>query len=134
MAILAVLLGCRGIDEFRVMLPAALNMGVTPVEAKEIVYQAAAYLGIGRVFPFLTAVNVVLENCGVKLPLAGQSQTTMKNRMEKENRSDSCLRKRDEGFSHSSPSETRHINRWLTDNCFLGLLHQEQAGYQRTGK
>ena len=53
MAILATLLGCQGIDEFKAMLPAALNFGVTPVEVKEIVYQAAAYLGIGRVFPFL---------------------------------------------------------------------------------
>ncbi|MDE7278454.1 MAG: carboxymuconolactone decarboxylase family protein, partial [Oscillospiraceae bacterium] len=31
MAILAILLGCQGADEFRVMLPAALNLGVTPV-------------------------------------------------------------------------------------------------------
>ena len=37
-SILAVLLGCQGIDQFRAMLPCALNMGVTPVEAKEIVY------------------------------------------------------------------------------------------------
>ena len=55
--ILAVLLGCQGIDEFKAMLPAAMNFGVTPVEAKEIVYQAVDYLGIGRVFPFLHAVN-----------------------------------------------------------------------------
>lgn len=53
MAILATLLGCQGIDEFRAMLPAALNFGVTPVEVKELTYQAVAYLGIGRVFPFL---------------------------------------------------------------------------------
>ena len=58
-AILATLLGCQGIDEFRVMVPVALNMGVTPVEVKEIVYQSTAYLGIGRVFPFLKAVNEV---------------------------------------------------------------------------
>lgn len=38
-AILAALLGCRGIDEYRAMLPAALNFGVTPTEIKEIVYQ-----------------------------------------------------------------------------------------------
>ena len=47
--ILAVLLGCQGIDEFKAMLPAAMNFGVTPVEVKEIVYQAVDYLGIGRV-------------------------------------------------------------------------------------
>lgn len=44
LAILATLLGCQGVDEFRAMLPAALNMGFTPVEVKEVVYQATAYL------------------------------------------------------------------------------------------
>ena len=48
MAILAALIGCQGFDEFRVMLPAVLNFEVTPVAVKEIVYQATAYLGIGR--------------------------------------------------------------------------------------
>ena len=38
MAILAALLGCQGIDEFKAMLPAAMNFGVTPVEIKEITY------------------------------------------------------------------------------------------------
>ena len=55
-AILATLLGCQGIDEFKGMLPAALNFGVTPVEVKEVVYQSVAYLGIGRVFPFFSFV------------------------------------------------------------------------------
>jgi hypothetical protein len=36
MAILATLLGCQGIDEFKAMLPATMNFGVTPVEIKEI--------------------------------------------------------------------------------------------------
>lgn len=61
MAILAALLGCQGSDEFRVMIPAALNFGVTPVEIKEIIYQSAAYLGIGRVFPFLKITNEVFK-------------------------------------------------------------------------
>ena len=38
MAVLAILLGCQGVDEFRAMLPAALNVGVTPVEAKAVSY------------------------------------------------------------------------------------------------
>ena len=50
MAILSTLLGCQGIDEFKAMIPADLNFGVTPVEVKEIVYQAVAYLGIPDMF------------------------------------------------------------------------------------
>ena len=69
MAILAALLGCQGVDEYRAMLPAAMNFGVAPVEIKEIVYQAVDYLGIGRVLPFLRITNEVLTDRGVKLPL-----------------------------------------------------------------
>ena len=53
MAILATLLGCGGTDAFRVLLPAAMRFGLTPVQIKEVVYQANAYLGMGRVYPFL---------------------------------------------------------------------------------
>ena len=49
---LATLLGCQGIDEYRELLPEALVKGVTPIEVKEIVYQATAYLGMGRVRPW----------------------------------------------------------------------------------
>ena len=82
-SILAVLLGCQGIDEFKGMLKAAYNFGVTPVEMKEIVYQAVAYLGIGRVFPFLKAVNCFIEDTlGLKLPLENQNDPNT-NRLEK---------------------------------------------------
>ena len=118
-AILATLLGCQGIDEFRVMLPAALNFGVTPVEAKEIVYQAVAYLGIGRVFPFLKAINDVLTERGVSLPLAGQATTTTETRLEGgEQAQIDIFGESMRGFAESGPEESRHINKWLVDNCF----------------
>lgn len=52
LAILAALIGCGGVDAFREMLPAALENSVTPVMVKETVYQAADYLGYGRMLPF----------------------------------------------------------------------------------
>ena len=68
-AIIATLIGCQGIDSFKEIAPVALDLGVTPIEIKEIIYQATAYLGIGRVLPFLYAINEILENKGIKLPL-----------------------------------------------------------------
>ena len=119
MAILAALIGCQGIDEFKAMLPAALNFGVTPVEAKEIVYQAAAYLGIGRVFPFLHALNDILTARGVKLPLDGQATTTMETRLEAGSQAQvDIFGEGMRGFQDSGPEESRHINKWLADNCF----------------
>ena len=80
--ILATLLGCQGTDEFRAMVPAAMEFGVTPTEIKEIVYQAVAYLGIGRVFPMLKATNEIFEARGIALPLQPQASTTMESRLE----------------------------------------------------
>lgn len=119
MAILAALIGCQGIDEFRAMLPAALNFGVTSVEAKEIVYQAVAYLEIGRVFPFLHAVNDVLTARGVALPLEGQATTTMETHLAAgEQAQIDIFGEGMRGFSQSGPEGTRHIRRWLSANCF----------------
>ena len=119
MAILSTLLGCQGVDEFREMLPAALNFGVTPVEVKEIVYQATAYLGMGRTYPFLQATNEVLKARGVKLPLPPQATTTMDDRREKGNAAQvEIFGERMKNFWQDAPEETRHINVWLADNCF----------------
>lgn len=119
MAILATLLGCQGAEEFRAMLPAALNFGVTPVEVKEIVYQAVAYLGIGRVLPFLKITNEVLVEGGISLPLPGQATTTKENRREAGTQAQvDIFGENMRDFWKSGPEESRHINYWLADNCF----------------
>lgn len=41
---LAAIIASQALREYRVMLGAALTAGVTPVEAKEILYQAVAYV------------------------------------------------------------------------------------------
>lgn len=119
-SILATLIGCQGIDEFKGMLKAAYNLGVSPVEMKEIVYQAVAYLGIGRVFPFLKAVNTFLEETlKIKLPLENQGTTSRENRLEKgEQVQIEIFGESMKGYAFKGPEETRHINYWLTDNCF----------------
>lgn len=118
-AILATLIGCQGIDEYKVMLGAALNFGVTPVEVKETVYQSVAYLGVGRAYPFLKATNEILTERGVKLPLEGQATTTTENRLEKgEQAQIDIFGESMRGFSQSGAEEVRHINKWLADNCF----------------
>src|SRR5271163_3359154 len=80
---LAAIIACQALREYRVMLGAALTVGVTPVELKEIVYQAVPYVGMAKVFDFIHATNEVLTERGVKLPLKGQSKTTPETRREK---------------------------------------------------
>lgn len=132
MAILATLIGCQGIDEFKAMLPAALNFGVTPVEEKEIVYQAVAYLGIGRVYPFLHAVNDVLTSKGIKLPLENQATTSTKDRLEKGIAAQvDIFGDGMKEFYKSGPEESRHINHWLADNCFGDYYTRKGLDYNQ---
>lgn len=114
MAILATLLGCQGTEAFRLELPCALDAGITPVMAKEIVYQAVDYLGIGRVLPFLDITNEVLSSRGIALPLEGQCTTTMENRLEKGAQAQADIF----GPHMLEAWKTGHINRWLAANCF----------------
>ncbi|TME12559.1 MAG: carboxymuconolactone decarboxylase family protein, partial [Chloroflexi bacterium] len=73
---LAALIASQALREYRVMVGAALTVGVTPVEVKEIVYQAVPYVGMAKVFACLNATNEVLTERGAPLPLPGQSTTT----------------------------------------------------------
>ena len=132
MAILATLLGCQGTETFQWELPRALDAGITPVMVKEIVYQATAYLGIGRVYPFFRITNQVLEAEKVALPLEEQGTTGIEDRVEKgEQAQVDIFGEGMKGFAASGPEESRHINRWLSGNCFGDYYTRTGLNYQQ---
>ena len=117
---LAALIASHAVNEYRAMLGAALTVGVTPVEAKEIVYQAVPYVGMGKVFDFLHATNDVLTERGVTLPLPGQSTTSPETRAEKGREVQAQIIGEDtvEQLYATAPDDEQHIQRFLTANCF----------------
>lgn len=119
LAILATLLGCQGTALFGEMAKAALRVGVTPIALKETVYQATAYLGIGRVYPFLRITNEVLTAQGIDLPLAPQGTTNQETRLAAGSQAQvDIFGEQMREFYRSGPEQSRHINRWLAENCF----------------
>jgi 4-carboxymuconolactone decarboxylase len=114
MAILATLIGCGGVDAYQEMLPKALENGITPIIAKEIVYQATDYLGYGRMLPFLNITNEILAERGIQLLLDRQATTTLDDRLEK------GIEAQAEIFGEQMKEAWKagHINRWLAANCF----------------
>jgi 4-carboxymuconolactone decarboxylase len=117
---LASLIACQALSEFRVMLGAALNVGVTPVEVKEIVYQAVPYVGMAKVFDIIHATNDVLIDRGIELPLGGQSTTTSETRAEKGLAVEKEIIGPDvvDQLYASTPDDELHIQRLLSANCF----------------
>jgi 4-carboxymuconolactone decarboxylase len=123
MVILASLIAQQTLNEYKVMLGGALNVGVTPVEVKEIVYQSVPYVGIAKTFDFIHATNEILESRGIKLPLEGQSTTSTETRFEK----GLALQKEIFGdmiekMYQESPANQLHIQKYLSANCFGDYL------------
>jgi len=123
MVILGSMIASQALGEYRVMLGGALNVGVTPIEVKEIVYQAVPYIGIAKVFDFIHATNEILESRGIKLPMEGQSTTSPQTRYAK----GLALQKSIFGemidkMYEESPADQIHIQKYLSANCFGDYL------------
>lgn len=116
---------------YKVMLEAALNVGVTAVEIKEILYQASAYVGMGRVYDFLHITNNELLRRDYKLPLPGQATTTPETRasvgaqIQRATLGDHALKTLSEGIAQEAPQ----IFDFITNNLFGDIYSRE--GIQR---
>lgn len=132
LAILAALIGVQGLDEYKIMLSVSLDVGITPMQAKEIVYQSVAYLGMGRVYPFLNATNEIFQSLKIELPIQGQSENKKANRREKgESAQVEIFGEHMRGFAESGDEYTRNINRWLCENCFGDYYTRDGLDYRQ---
>jgi 4-carboxymuconolactone decarboxylase len=117
--ILASTIASQALGEFKIMTGAALAVGLTPTEIKEVLYQSVPYVGVAKVLDFLHATNEVLQANGVRLPLPGQSTTTPGTRFAKGLAAqqaifgDAINRMR----QHAPPDQL-HIQDFLSANCF----------------
>lgn len=119
MAIMASLIGAQGMDAFEMMLPVSYRAGVTSVELKEIIYQSTAYVGFAHMLPYLKKLNDFLGAQNVALPLAKQGTVTGDDRAKAgESKQVEIFGEKRRGFAQSGPEDTRHINKWLVNNCF----------------
>ena len=117
--ILASTIASQALGEYTVMVGAALSVGLTPIEIKEILYQAVPYVRVAKVFDFLHGTNEVLQNNGVSLPLEGQSTTTAKTRFEKGVAAQKTIfGEAIDKMRQQAPSDQMHIQDFLAANCF----------------
>ncbi|MEI0844727.1 carboxymuconolactone decarboxylase family protein [Brachyspira pilosicoli] len=97
----------------------ALNIGVSPIEIKEALYQCSPYVGYPRVFAALEKANEVFKEKNISLPIESQSTVTESTRFDK------GLEKQVSIFgdaihaahSNATPNQ-KHIQNFLSANCF----------------
>ena len=104
---------------YRQMLVAAYANGISPMEIKEVLYQAVPYVGMARVASLLGVANEFLAERGVKLPLEPQSVTTPDTRMEKGLAlQQSIFGEHIDKMRQTAPANQLHIQQYLSANCF----------------
>jgi 4-carboxymuconolactone decarboxylase len=123
MVIMASTIASQALLEYKMFVNAALNIGITPIEIKEVLYQSVPYVGIAKVIDFIYVTNEILTERGIVLPLEGHSTTTRENRMVKGLE----LQKAIFGsvidkMYQQSPGDLLHFQRLLSANCFGDYL------------
>jgi 4-carboxymuconolactone decarboxylase len=119
MMILGSTIACQAKGEYKMMMNAALNVGVTPVEIKEILYQSVPYVGISKVVDFIYLTNEIFTQREIALPLEGQSTTTRETRYEKGLEAQKLIFGDVIDKMHEkSPKDQLHIQNYLSANCF----------------
>lgn len=77
---LASLTAGQALDTLKIHVIAALNVGATPVEIKETIYQTAPYVGFPRAEAAIAIINEVFTDRGIKMPLESQATVTEESR------------------------------------------------------
>lgn len=123
MMILGSTIASQALTEYKMFLNAALNIGVTPIEVKEILYQSVPYVGISKVIDFIYTTNEICVERNIELPLEGQSTTTRETRFEKGLELQKAIfGETIDKMYKESPANQIHIQKFLSANCFGDYL------------
>jgi 4-carboxymuconolactone decarboxylase len=116
---LVVLTTNQTLPQLKAHVGAALNVGLTPVEIKEAVYQCAPYIGFPKTLNAIHEVNEVFKAKNIALPIESQMTVDEENRFEKglatqvELFGDIISKMRE-----NAPENQKHMQDYLSAFCF----------------
>ena len=91
-----------------------LDAGEFACGAREAVYQSTAYVGIGRAMPFVEAMDRMMSEEGVQLPLPSGGTVSREDRVSV----GEAVQVAAFGEMMRGMWRSGHVNRWLAGNCF----------------
>ncbi|MBT2758057.1 carboxymuconolactone decarboxylase family protein [Mesobacillus foraminis] len=116
---LVVLTTNQTLPQLKAHVVAALNIGLTPVEIKEAVYQCAPYIGFPKTLNAINEMNEVFKAKNISLPIESPKIVYEDTRFEKglatqvEIFGETIGKMRD-----ATPANQKHIQDYLTAFCF----------------
>lgn len=117
--IMASTIASQSLTEYKMFVNAGLNVGVSSVQIKEVLYQAVPYVGISKVIDFIYATNEIFREKNITLPLESQATTNRDTRFEKGlAKQKEIVGDRIDEMYKKSPKDLLHIQQYLSANCF----------------
>jgi len=116
---LVVLTTNQTLEQLKAHVFAALNVGTSPVEIKEAIYQCVPYLGFPKTLNAIQQANEVFKMMNITLPVESQKTVT------EETRFDEGLKAQKSIFGdvidkmhQTAPENQKHIQNYLSAFCF----------------
>ena len=107
------------LEQLKAPVFAALNVGATPIEIKEAIYQCVPYLGFPKTLNVIQQANEVFKMMNITLPVESQKTVT------EETRFDEGLKVQKSIFGdvidkmhQTAPGNQKHIQNYLSAFCF----------------
>ena len=117
---ITVLTTIQALPQLKAHLGACLNVGCTPVELREVIYQCAPFIGFPRTLNAIGVLNEVLSAQGVELPLPKQGTVTEGDRYEKGRALQAPLYGEEikDRYAWLPKPFDEAVPRFLTEHCF----------------
>lgn len=117
---LAALTACQTWKPLEDYTLSALDVGATPEQIKETLYQCAPYIGLEKVQCALDEVNRAFQSAGITYPLAKQATVSEETRFEKGLAVQQKIFGTDtiNTMRANAPTELKHIQDYLSAYCF----------------
>ena len=116
---IVVLAAQQTLPQLRAHVKAGLNVGLTPAEIQEALYQCTPYIGFPRTLNAVSEMNTVFKDAGIALPLEEQATVDEDTRFDKGLAvQKSIFGETIDQMRSSAPEGQKHIQDYLSAFCF----------------
>jgi len=116
---LVILTTNQNLEQLKAHIQAALNVGLSPIEIKEAVYQCVPYIGFPKTLNAIQQVNEVFKASNIQLPVESQKQVTENTRFDQGLKvQKSIFGEVIDQMHKNAPENQKHIQNYLSAFCF----------------
>ncbi len=116
---IVVLTANQTLEQLKGHVFAALNIGISPAEIKETIYQCVPYLGFPKTLNAVSIANEVFKNAHISLPVESQKKVDEGTRFNKGLEvQKSIFGEVIDQMQANTPENQKHIQNYLSAFCF----------------